>query len=100
MARRRRSPKWTAAPRPLLGTGSARVEQGADGQEYQVRTVPAARALKTYRCPGCDHTIPPGTAHVLAWPAGPGESGVEDRRHWHRSCWENRQRRGPTRRWS
>nr|WP_234811971.1 hypothetical protein [Mycolicibacterium canariasense] len=75
-----------------------RVEVGPDGYDYQVRPVGAARAEKTYRCPGCDHEIKPGTAHVLVWPAhGPD---MADRRHWHTPCWANRGNRGPTRRWS
>ena len=82
--------------RPLPST--PRVEAGPDGYDYCVRPVPAARAEKIYRCPGCDHEIKPGTAHVLVWPAdGPD---MEDRRHWHTPCWTNRANRGPTRRWS
>jgi hypothetical protein len=62
-----------------------------------VRAVPGAAATKTYRCPGCDQEIPAGTAHVVVWPAF--TSGVTDRRHWHRVCWERRlQRRAPARR--
>jgi hypothetical protein len=41
------------------------------------------RALKLYRCPGCDLEILPRTAHVVAWPEG----AAELRRHWHRACW-------------
>ncbi|GAA4886436.1 hypothetical protein GCM10023222_51790 [Saccharopolyspora cebuensis] len=80
------------------GFGWSRVEQAADG-EWMVRTVPAAQATKHYRCPGCDHEIRPGIAHVVAWP-GAEEGGVGDRRHWHNGCWNARSRRGPTRRWS
>ena len=54
-----------------------RVEAGPDGYEYEVRPVAAARAVKTYRCPGCDHEIRSGTAHVVVWPA---ESPDCDRR--------------------
>ena len=39
------------------------------------------QATKTYRCPGCDHPIPPGTGHIVVVP-----ERVEDRRHWHRAC--------------
>ena len=35
-----------------------------------IRLVPGAASTKTYRCPGCDQEIPPGTAHLVAWPAG------------------------------
>lgn len=59
------------------------------------------RAVKVYRCPGCDHEIAIGVAHVVVWPAeGNPESGMEDRRHWHTPCWGNRANRSPTRRWS
>lgn len=74
-----------------------RIEPGPDGEDYEVQPVPGARAVKTYRCPGCDHEIRSGTAHLVAWLAG--EDG-EDRRHWHTPCWRNRLTRGPTRRWS
>jgi len=45
-----------------------RVETGPDGYDYEVRPIPAARAVKTYRCPGCDHEIRSGTTHVVVWP--------------------------------
>jgi len=65
--------------------------------EWLVRTVPGEAATKTYRCPGCDHEIPAGVAHVVAWPAD--ERGdLSDRRHWHTGCWRARDRRGPGRR--
>ena len=76
--------------RPLRTEGLPVVESGPDG-DWQVRTVSGAAADKTYRCPGCDHKITPGTPHVVAW-----RSGEEDfRRHWHRPCWRARDRRPP-----
>jgi hypothetical protein len=69
-------------------------EQSADG-EWHVRTILAAAALKAYRCPGCDQEIPPGVAHLVVWPAD--RDGADDRRHWHRPCWQARFRRGPRR---
>jgi hypothetical protein len=77
-----------------------RVEPGPGGLDYEVRRISAARAAKIYRCPGCDHEIRLGTAHVVAWPVDTRESAVEDRRHWHTSCWANRANRAPTRKWS
>ena len=54
---------------------------------------------KVFRCPGCDQEIVPGTPHIVAWPADgarmAGGIGVEERRHWHTTCWQNRLRRGP-----
>ena len=60
---------------------------------YVVRTVAGANAQKPYRCPGCSQTIPVGLPHLVAWPYEPdifSGSGVEQRRHWHKSCWERR----------
>lgn len=77
-----------------------RVEQGPDGYDYEVLPVPGARAVKTYRCPGCDHEIRCGVPHVVVWQVGsPGAEGA-DRRHWHTPCWSKREHRRPTRRWT
>ncbi|MGE0216259.1 hypothetical protein [Mycolicibacterium sp.] len=97
MAKRRPQRKRGPVREPL--PAPRRIEVGADGYDYEVRPVAAARATKTYRCPGCDHEIRPGTAHLVVWPAD-GVGDVEDRRHWHAPCWTHRATRGPTRRWS
>ena len=97
MARRRTPPRRQRPP--SLSPVLRRVETGPDGREYEVRSVAAARAVKTYRCPGCDHEIRSGTAHVVVWPADSPDA-MDDRRHWHTPCWANRATRGPTRRWS
>ncbi|MGV9803459.1 hypothetical protein ACWDTP_35965 [Mycobacterium sp. NPDC003449] len=94
---RRRGPPWRPPPLPP-SLSARRVETGPDGHDYEVRQVAAARAVKSYRCPGCDHEIRPGTAHVVVLPVDFGD--IEDRRHWHTPCWANRANRGPTRRWS
>ncbi|MDT3445242.1 MULTISPECIES: hypothetical protein [unclassified Pseudofrankia] len=60
-----------------------------DGEDWAVRPVTGAASTKAYRCPGCDHEIPPGVPHVVAWPSG----RMEHRRHWHTPCW-NRRRAG------
>ncbi len=61
------------------------------GEEWSVRHVAGASAEgKTYRCPGCDQMIPAGVPHVVAWP---GDAGVDDRRHWHKACWNAKDRR-------
>ncbi|WP_113963821.1 hypothetical protein [Mycobacterium shimoidei] len=97
MARGRISPRRRrVVPLPVV----RRVETGPDGYEYEVRPVAGARAAKTYRCPGCDHEIHSGTAHLVVWPVEESGAAIEDRRHWHTPCWANRATRGPTRRWS
>ena len=99
---KRRNPPRRQRPLPPL-PASRRVEIGPDGYDYDVKAVAASRALKTYRCPGCDHEIKPSTPHLVVWPAfegTAGEAAVEDRRHWHTSCWSHRANRGPTRTWS
>lgn len=54
--------------------------------DWVVKPVAGAYALKEYRCPGCDHEIRPGTPHVVAWRAD--DEG--NRRHWHTPCWRRR----------
>ena len=70
-------------------------EEHADGT-WTVRRIGGDAAGKTYRCPGCQQEIRPGTPHVVAWraeePVGPF-GGPEDRRHWHTPCWAARGRR-------
>jgi hypothetical protein len=73
--------------------GLPAVQTWTDG-DWAVRTVPADAAVKLYRCPGCDHEIATGVAHVVAWPAD-GRGDLTDRRHWHTSCWKARGRRSP-----
>jgi hypothetical protein len=67
--------------------------------EWLVRGIPGAASTKAYRCPGCDQEIPPGVAHLVAWPAdddrSDGRGDVTDRRHWHSGCWRARDRRTP-----
>ena len=92
--RTRREPARTV-PDP-----AGRAESWPDG-DWVVRPVPGAAATKTYRCPGCDQEIPPGLPHLVAWrtdaqPFGMG-GGVNERRHWHRACWERRLHRRPVR---
>ena len=78
-----------------------RIEEHPDGA-FVVRRVSGAGTTKTYRCPGCDQEVRPGTPHVVAWPAdgalgGFGDVNVTDRRHWHTPCWAGRERRRPRR---
>ncbi|WP_412458280.1 hypothetical protein [Mycolicibacterium fortuitum] len=94
MMRRRPREHRRLAPLP----SSRRIETGPDSYDYEVRTVAASRAVKVYRCPGCDHEIRVATAHVVVLPIDVGD--VDDRRHWHTACWANRANRSPTRKWS
>ena len=55
---------------------------------WEVRAIQPAKAVKEYRCPGCNHEIRPGTGHVVAW----REGDEETRRHWHKGCWETKVR--------
>jgi len=87
----RRLKKHVRAARPL-GSGHASEVIKADGV-FDVRTVAGTAAVKSYRCPGCGQIINPGQSHVVAWPKLPGlisASGLEERRHWHTSCWQRR----------
>ncbi len=77
-------------------TGGRRAESGPDG-EWAVQHVRGSQ--REFRCPGCDQVVTAGTAHVVAWRTdGWRGDGVDERRHWHASCWQARSRRGPTRR--
>ncbi|MGY4645579.1 hypothetical protein [Cellulomonas sp. URHB0016] len=77
-------------------TGGRAVQTAPDG-EWVVQQVRGSE--REYRCPGCDQLVAPGTPHVVAWRVdGLFGAAVDDRRHWHSSCWQARDRRGPTRR--
>jgi hypothetical protein len=73
--------------------GGASIQAAPDG-DWLVRMIPGGYSTKTYRCPGCDHEIVPGVAHVVVWPAD-GRGDATDRRHWHTSCWRSRGTRAP-----
>ena len=64
-----------------------------DADSMEVRRVQPYQATKEYRCPGCNHTIPAGTGHVVVVPL----DAPDLRRHWHAPCWTNRHRRRPGR---
>jgi hypothetical protein len=93
----RRHHRSSDAVRPVDRDG---VRRGVDGvqawrdSEWAVRPIPGSASAKTYRCPGCDHEVAVGVAHVVVWPVD-GTGGLDDRRHWHTGCWRARDRRGP-----
>ena len=64
--------------------------EATDDGEVEVQRLQPYQATKAYACPGCHATIPPGRGHLVVVPLG----APDDRRHWHRSCWERRDRRG------
>ncbi len=77
------------------------MEQASDG-DWVVRAVTGAGTGKSYRCPGCDQEIRPGTPHVVSWAATPRDADLEPwdvdsaadgRRPWHTACWRSRDRR-------
>lgn len=84
----RRARRRSDEARPLRTEAFAAAEEHADGT-WMVRAVTGEAAVKTYRCPGCDHEIAPRVAHVVAWRSG----GEAHRRHWHRPCWTARDQR-------
>ncbi len=87
----RRPSKHLRPARPL-SAGFAATTHKSDGR-WIVQGVAADHSDKTYLCPGCNRDIGPGEPHVVAWPSVPGigsASAVEERRHWHRPCWNRR----------
>ncbi|MCD0482970.1 ATP/GTP-binding protein [Streptacidiphilus sp. ASG 303] len=94
MSPRRNRPRSTddGSREPAAPAGSSLLQRTEPyrGEDWVVRTV-AGAADRRYRCPGCDQEIPPRVGHVVAWPLH--GAGVEDRRHWHRACWNARERR-------
>lgn len=89
MPGKRRRNKHLRPARPLHQERYA-TKRSTRAGTFLVREVPSDRALKPYTCPGCSNQIPVGQAHVVAWPETPGfghESGLEERRHWHKHCW-------------
>ena len=62
--------------------GVERLVTSSDGQ-WSVRHITTTGAVKTYRCPGCDHEIRKGVSHLVVVP----HDDVGERRHWHTECW-------------
>lgn len=72
----------------LLGGFPARIEPGPGSEPFFVAV--SRQTDRSYVCPACGHDIAPRTNHVVAWAAGGlfGEGvAVDERRHWHTSCW-------------
>jgi hypothetical protein len=90
MPRQNRRRVETNPSRPV---GASERRESWRGEDYAVRTVTGQAATKAYRCPGCDQEIRAGVPHLVAWPAG--DVSADDRRHWHKTCWDARGRRAP-----
>ncbi len=75
----------------LIGAAVARRPEQQDAWlwDVEVRVVQPYQATKTYLCPGCSGTIPPGLGHVVVVP----REAADLRRHWHRGCWSGEARR-------
>ncbi|MBG9258463.1 hypothetical protein [Corynebacterium belfantii] len=89
---RRAVPELRALPRDgatYYGTQVVEGPQWTNGELYLMRHMGSHAAVKFYVCPGCHQNILPGIAHIVAWPKD-SVRGADDRRHWHRSCWERR----------
>ena len=61
--------------------------------DVEVRLVHPFQAVKTYTCPGCNQEIPRRIGHFVVVP----RDAPDLRRHWHKTCWEFRERRRPGR---
>jgi len=59
--------------------------------DVEVRAVQPYEATKRYLCPGCNGDINAGEGHLVVVPT----AHPEDRRHWHKPCWQHRHRRRP-----
>ena len=73
----------------LLGSQTVPGPSWTNGEPFIMRHIGSSAAQKYYVCPSCNQNIPPGVAHIVAWPRDSGRQG-DDRRHWHRHCWERR----------
>ena len=69
----------------LLGPQTVPGPSWTNGEPFIMRHIGSSAAKKFYVCPGCNQNIPPGVAHIVAWPRDTGGRG-DDRRHWHRHC--------------
>lgn len=96
MASSRRSGKRPyGAPHPELDTdrlfgGRRSVERRGD--DWTVQNIRSSD--KAYRCPGCNHDIPAGQSHVVAWAQDSlfgREAALSARRHWHTRCWASQE---------
>ncbi|MGO9660577.1 MAG: hypothetical protein ACLQVK_19280 [Acidimicrobiales bacterium] len=90
---RRRQSRGADRPPPGLRELQALIDLAAGEEEGEVelRRISPSQARKPYLCPGCNHEIAPGTAHLVVVP----RHAPDLRRHWHTPCWQLRDRRRP-----
>ena len=70
--------------------GSSRVEARRSGS-WNVQSISASSAAKSYVCPGCGLEVGVGIAHIVAWRADAlfgDQTALAERRHWHTHCWK------------
>lgn len=72
------------------GTASVRYA----GQLWSIRHVQGTDSGREFRCPGCQQQIAAATPHTVVWPQE-AMQGLDNRRHWHTTCWAARDRRRP-----
>lgn len=90
----RKNRRRVEEPRELGPVTPGAVRESHPDGDWLVAQITGQRAVKEYRCPGCDHEIAVGMPHLVAWSADDPQGG-EHRRHWHTNCWR---RRVPSRR--
>lgn len=59
------------------------------GEDWTVQKIKSSD--KIYKCPGCNHDIPAGVSHIVAWANDSlfgREAALSARRHWHVRCWQ------------
>jgi hypothetical protein len=88
MPRRHRSARERPGPPEPVQRPLAAAPEWASAEGFTVRAVAGERS-KTYRCPGCQQEIRPGTPHLVVV----ADEDVEGRRHWHTPCWQRELRR-------
>ena len=84
---------------PPADRGPVLDEVEFQGQAWAARQVRGNDSGRRYLCPGCLQELSAATAHTVAWPTA-GMHGVENRRHWHTTCWSARERRRPGEAWA
>ncbi len=82
MPRRHMSGRERPVARPPAAKLPGAAPDWAKAEGFNVQVVTGASS-KTYRCPGCQQEIRPGTPHLVVL----AEGDVEGRRHWHTQCW-------------